>query len=125
MILGSDGNLSVRGSNVLRQADEGHNNGIDADTLDGKHASSFSLDGHTHDYSKLTGIPKFTVNVGNGTALSFSFLHGLGTADLVVSVYEVATGEKVYPDIRVDSSAISLTFATAPTASQYRLVALG
>lgn len=37
MTLQTDGNLSVRGSNVLRVADEGHGNGIDADTVDGQH----------------------------------------------------------------------------------------
>lgn len=34
---------------ILSTADEGSGNGLDADTVDGQHASAFSLTGHEHD----------------------------------------------------------------------------
>ena len=36
---------------------DGSGSGIDADLLDGKHASDFSLDGHTQDWTTITGKP--------------------------------------------------------------------
>jgi len=58
------------------------------------------------------------------SATSYSITHGLGTADLVVAVYEVSTGEVVYADIVNTSTTTTLSFATAPTANQYRVVIL-
>lgn len=60
----------------------------------------------------------------SGSSTSYALTHGLGTADLVVSVYEVATGEVVYADITNTSTTTTLTFATAPTSNQYRAVIL-
>lgn len=54
-----------------------------------------------------------------------NFAHGLGTADLQVSVYEKATGVKVFPDVTVTSTNITADFGAAPTAAQYRIVAVG
>jgi hypothetical protein len=58
------------------------------------------------------------------SATSYAITHGLATADLVVSVYEVSTGEVVYADIVNTSTTTTLSFATAPTSNQYRVVIL-
>lgn len=58
------------------------------------------------------------------SALSYAITHGLATADLVVNVYEVSSGEVVYADIVNTSSTTTLYFAVAPTANQYRVVIL-
>lgn len=52
-----------------------------------------------------------------------TFPHSLGTADLNVDIYE--SGVKVFPDISVDSTNITVTWGSAPTAAQYRVVAKG
>jgi hypothetical protein len=57
-------------------------------------------------------------------AMSYAITHGLATADLVVNVYEVSSGEVVYADIVNTSSTTTLYFAVAPTANQYRVVIL-
>lgn len=56
------------------------------------------------------------------SSTSYAITHGLATADLNVTVYEVATGEVVYPDITNSSTTTTLNFAVAPTANQYRVV---
>jgi len=56
------------------------------------------------------------------SATSYAITHGLGTADISVSVYEVSTGEVVYADIVNTSSTTTVYFATAPTSNQYRVV---
>jgi hypothetical protein len=58
------------------------------------------------------------------SATSYTLTHGLATADLIVSVYEVSTGEVVYADIVNTSTTTTVSFATAPTADQYRVVIL-
>ena len=72
-------------------------------------------------------VRKFAVSIGTTpfTATQYVKAHGLGTADLTVSVYLVATGEVVYPDITVDATNVTLDFAVAPTSNQYRLVVHG
>lgn len=50
-----------------------------------------------------------------------TFAHGLGTADLVVSVYE--SGVQVYPDVSVDSTNVTVDWGSAPSSAQYRVVA--
>lgn len=52
-----------------------------------------------------------------------TFAHGLGTADLAVAVYE--SGVKVYPDVSVDSTNVTVDWGGAPSAAQYRVVAKG
>ena len=56
------------------------------------------------------------------SATSYALTHGLGTADISVSVYEVSTGEVVYADVVNTSSTTTVYFATAPTSNQYRVV---
>lgn len=58
------------------------------------------------------------------SATSYTLTHGLGTADLVVSIYEVSSGEVVYADVVNTSTTTTVSFATAPTADQYRVVIL-
>lgn len=70
-------------------------------------------------------VRKFAQSFGNGSLTTFTIAHGLGTADLTVTVYTVTGGEVVYPDITIDATNVVLTFATAPTTNQYRLVAHG
>lgn len=76
-------------------------------------------------YTSLSGVPKFVANIGDGTKTSISVNHGLGTADLAVTIKENSTNEIVYPDIVCTSTSITLTFANPPSTNQYRIIALG
>lgn len=65
---------------------------------------------------------RFSVNVPSG-ATTATITHGLNTLDVVVGVYEVTGGAVVLPDIVITSSTVvTLSFAVAPTAAQYRCV---
>ena len=60
------------------------------------------------------------------SATSYTITHNLGTLDVHVQVYEVATGEEVIVDnVRATTSTITLGFASAPTADAYRVVVIG
>ena len=73
----------------------------------------------------LSACRKFTVDVGDGAQLQFTFAHGLNTADLIVSLREVATSELVLADIVVDATNVQITFSNVPSANQYRLTVIG
>jgi phage-related tail fiber protein len=67
---------------------------------------------------------RFAVNVPSGSTTA-TITHNLGTLDVGISVYEIATGDKVFPDERAaTTNTVVLTFAVAPTTGQYRCVVL-
>jgi hypothetical protein len=68
---------------------------------------------------------KYTTTLGNGSLTTFTFTHGRGSADVIWNVYEVSTGIDYWPDtVTRTSTQITLTFTTAPTTNQYRLVVI-
>jgi hypothetical protein len=69
---------------------------------------------------------KAAANVGNGTNVSFALIHGFNTRDVVVNVYDNATYDTVEVDVvRTDADTVTVTFAEAPAASEYRVVIIG
>jgi hypothetical protein len=65
-------------------------------------------------------------------ATSYTVPHGMGTADLLVLCIANSsnngnnTGDLVYPDVRVDSTNVYVSFSVAPAAANdYRLVVVG
>lgn len=79
---------------------------------------------------------KYTATVGNGSATSFAITqatHGC-TAEtstskyaLTVKVYEESSGDEVVPDVNVNQSngTVTVSFGSAPTTNQYRVVIQG
>ena len=60
------------------------------------------------------------------SATSYTVTHNLGTLDVHVQVYEVATGEEVIADnVRATTSTVTIGFASAPTSNAYRVVVIG
>ena len=69
---------------------------------------------------------KYATAVGNGSLTSIPVTHNLGTRDVVVSVYNATSYEEVLVDnVRTDANTVTLSFATAPTTGQYRVVVSG
>lgn len=70
-----------------------------------------------------TAVGGYAANVGNGSSTSFVVTHNLNTVDVLVQVVEVSTGDTVYTDVaRTSVNAVTVTFNTAPTTNQYRIV---
>lgn len=72
-------------------------------------------------------VRKFAANVGNGAATEFEVEHGLSTEDVAVEVYRNSGAKDTVGVLvgRVSASKIKLTFNTAPTANQFRVVVQG
>ena len=72
------------------------------------------LDGRTGGYA---------VNIGDGTATSFTVTHNLGTTDVIVMLVDNATGEEVMADVVIaTTNTITVSFALAPSASGIRVI---
>jgi len=74
-----------------------------------------------------TKVPlMYSTSVGDGAATSIDVTHNLGTKDVQVQVFEVATGDQVLinPN-RATVNKVTLVFPSAPSASQYRVVVFG
>lgn len=70
---------------------------------------------------------KFVSNIGNGTSTSYTVTHNLGTKDVTVQIFE---NNEVYSQVEADvehtsTSAITVKFAEAPSANEYRVVIVG
>ena len=79
------------------------------------------------------GVRKFAQTFGDGSTTSYTITHGLGTGgatngqDVTVSVYQAASPfSEVDCDIaHATVNTVTLAFAVAPTANQYRVVVHG
>jgi hypothetical protein len=68
-------------------------------------------------------VNKFAGNIGNGTDTDIVVTHSLGTKDVIVQIYEVATGDEVFTDVnRTSTNTVTFSFAVAPTTNEFRVV---
>lgn len=70
---------------------------------------------------------KHAADVGDGSATQYTITHNFGTYDVHVAVYRNSGNrDDVALDVeRTSTNAVRLTFATAPTSNQFRVVILG
>ena len=79
----------------------------------------------------LGGTSKYTAQLGDGSASTYTISHGLGNIWVTAEVFQTSNGEKVYPDITVGlttgtpNGTVVLDFASAPSNNQYRVVIIG
>lgn len=82
-------------------------------------------------YATLVGLinakpSRYSVNVGNGAATDITLTHNLGTRDVQVQVYDLASYEQVLVDNdRTTVNTVVLHFAVAPATDEFRAVVLG
>lgn len=77
--------------------------------------------------SKSSGIAKSVSTIGNGAATSFTVTHNRNTKDIIVQIYETATGVVVYADVTLTTlNALTVTgFGFAPDTNYYTVVVMG
>jgi hypothetical protein len=64
--------------------------------------------------------------VGDNSNTSFAITHNFGTRDVIVQVYDTSTYDTVIADVvRSNTSAVTVTFSSAPAASSYKVVITG
>ena len=69
---------------------------------------------------------EYMTTIGNGTLTTFTLVHHLNSKDVDVIVYDNVTGEHVLVEnARTNHDTVVLTFASAPTTNQYRVLIRG
>jgi len=119
----SDNNIIVEGTNDIHETTLVFTDPTQDNTITFKNA--------TGTVAFTSDIPsdlarKFSANVGNGSATSFSVNHNLGSRDVVVNVYDNATYDTVETDVvRTDSNNVTVSFSAVPSNNAYRVVIIG
>lgn len=88
--------------------------------------------GLTHSAGALTfasgyGVRKYSTDLGDGSATSYTVTHNFTTKDVTVQVFENGSPyAQVEADVEhTSNSAVTVKFAVAPTSNQYRVVVIG
>lgn len=68
----------------------------------------------------------FAQDIGDGASTSINVTHNMGTRDVVVQLRDTSTNEYCIPGVTATTTGtVTLTFATAPTTGQYRIIITG
>lgn len=60
------------------------------------------------------------------SSTSYTVTHGLGTLDVITTVYTISDGSVVFADVlNATTNTVTVSFAVAPTSSTYRVVVIG
>lgn len=96
----------------------------DVEILWNETSDQWTLTNDGTNYHEITRKYKTTLNT---SATSYTITHNLGTKDIVVSIYEVASPyAEIFADVEHTSdSTATIRFAVAPTAGEYRVVVIG
>jgi len=71
-------------------------------------------------------VRKYAALIGDGSTTAITVTHSLNTRDVHVAIYDAATFAVVYADVvNTTVNTVTVSFATAPTASAYRVVVFG
>jgi hypothetical protein len=69
------------------------------------------------------GGQSYKTNIGDGSNTSFVVTHNLNSDDLFVEIWDNTTKEQVFTDVSyTTANSITVSFASAPTAGQYKVV---
>ena len=96
----------------------------DVELLWNETSDQWTLTNDGTNYHEITRKYKQTLST---SATSYTLTHNLGTQDVIVQIYEVASPyQQIFADVEhTSSSTVTVKFASAPTAGEYRVVVIG
>lgn len=96
----------------------------DVEVLWNETTDQWQLTNDGTNYHEITRKYKQTLST---SATSYTITHNLNTQDVVVQIYEVASPyQQVFTDVEhTSANVVTIKFASAPTAGEYRVVVIG
>ena len=119
--------LTNTGGSVEVKTDTSRGLSVDANGLGINAGTGFTFSSGALSFASGYGVRKFSSNLGNNSATSFTVTHSFNTRDVTVHVYDNASP---YAQVEADvehatADTTIIRFATAPTTDQYRVVIVG
>ena len=98
-----------------------------ANTLDVGAGTGITVNANDVAIDTAVVVRKYAVSLGDGSATSYTITHNLGTRDVTVALYEVASPyAEVLADVEhTTTNTITVKFSVAPTTDQYRVAVQG
>jgi hypothetical protein len=98
-----------------------------ANTLDVGAGTGITVNANDVAIDTAVVVRKYAVSLGDGSATSYTITHNLGTRDVTVALYEVASPyAEVLADIEhTTTNTITVKFSVAPTTDQFRVAVQG
>jgi hypothetical protein len=98
-----------------------------ANTLDVGAGTGITVNANDVAIDTAVVVRKYAVSLGDGSATSYTITHNLGTRDVTVALYEVASPyAEVVADVEhTTTNTITVKFSVAPTTDQFRVVVHG
>jgi hypothetical protein len=98
-----------------------------ANTLDVGAGTGITVNANDVAIDTAVVVRKYAVSLGDGSATSYTITHNLGTRDVTVALYEVASPyAEVLADVEhTTTNTITVKFSVAPTTDQFRVAVQG
>lgn len=77
----------------------------------------------TYDIAVNLDDLRYKTSIGDGSTLAYTVTHNLGSLDVIVQLYDNSTYDTVYADVvRTNTNQITVTFASAPSTGDIRVL---
>lgn len=119
----SDGGLNSNGS-IKLATDSGLS--TSSSGLQVNVGTGLEVNGDTVEFAAGYGTRKYSETIGDNSNTSFDIYHNFNTQDVVVSVYVSSNKAEIITDVvHTHHDYVTVSFATAPTLNEYRVVIVG
>lgn len=125
----ASGHASLKSDNGATEvkADTSRGLSIDANGLGINAGQGLTFSSGALSFASGYGIRKYSTDIGDNSATSYTVTHSFGTRDVTVHIYE---NNSPYAQVEADvehtnSNVVTIKFATAPSVGEFRVVVVG
>ena len=122
-----DASLINSGGAIEVKTDTARGLSVNGDGLGINAGTGLTFDSGALTFASGYGVRKYSTDLGDGSATSYTITHNLSTKDVTVQIFENGSPyAQVEADVKhTTSNTVTVEFAAAPTSNQYRVVVVG